>query len=77
MVNLPACTETWHVTAFSCNDQRQREKTGTAAWAAMRILHERNPLHAVIGLGDQVRCPPPPLPRGHRSCARVCKSWQA
>ena len=54
MVHLPAEHEDWHVAAYSCNDQRQHPKVGIAAWTRMRQLQKRNPIHVLLGTGDQV-----------------------
>eukprot|EP00892_Ulva_mutabilis_P002362 jgi/Ulvmu1/12126/UM084_0053.1 len=54
IVNLPAEKEDWHVVAYSCNDQRQYPKVGTAAWTRMRLLQKRNPIHVMLGTGDQL-----------------------
>lgn len=74
-MHLPAELEDWHVAAYSCNDQRQHPKVGVAAWTRMKLLQKRNPIHVLLGTGDQVWLHrpthvhrPPPMPRPAPSC---------
>jgi hypothetical protein len=53
-VHLCSGDKTWHVAAYSCYDQRQRDKTGIACWNRLRLLHKSKPLHVLLGTGDQV-----------------------
>lgn len=53
-IHVSARGSAWHVAGYSCNDQRQQKDVGTACWDSLKALHNSNPLHVLLGTGDQL-----------------------